>query len=340
VRVTVKTRQLRIAARLAVVVGMVAALLAGCSSSHGGRPSGADLIPWQAAVPAALRASPVTAAPACRASRLKVVGIGFLFAPALSGGTGSVSVRNAGPGACGLTGRPAVRVVGGSRQPLQRQESLPAELAPFPKVLPPASTLRSLPGGGTATLTVDWRNWCVPGAAGATKPLTPPRALRVTLAGGLGSLDIGYDAVPSCDSPSEPSTLGVRPFQPSPLHDDAPWTSGVVTATITARDGGRAPITGRRGQVASFAVQLHNSSSTPVQFARCPLIAEMLAPAGSPEVHQLNCHAPIPPAGSLGFEMRIQIPAGAPLGNNGLFWELDPTGPQGLEVVSRLVVAK
>jgi hypothetical protein len=170
----------------------------------------------------------------------------------------------------------------------------------------------------------------------------------VTLAGGLGSLDIGYDAVPSCDAPGEPSTLAVRPFQPSPLQDDAPWTSGVVTATITPRDGGTAPVTGRRGEVASFAVQLHNSSTAPVQFTRCPLIAEMLAPAGSPEVHQLNCRAALPgrssgsvaPGGSLGFEMRIQIPAGAPLGNNGLFWELDPTGPQGLEVVSRLVVTK
>jgi len=37
--------------------------------------------------------------------------------------------------------------------------------------------------------------------------------------------------------------------------------------------------------------------------------------------------------------MRIQVPEDAPAGNNGLFWELDPTGAQGPEAVSGLVVA-
>jgi hypothetical protein len=91
-----------------------------------------------------------------------------------------------------------------------------------------------------------------------------------------------------------------------------------------------------------FAVQLHNASAAAVGFDRCPLLIEMLAPAGRPEVHQLNCQAasPIPPSGSLRFEMRIQVPANAPAGANGLFWELDPTGAQGPQAVSRLVVAR
>ena len=329
--------------RGAGLVAIAAVALAGCTSAHSARPSQPALVPWTAAVPAPLVAHPVAPAAPCRAARLKVVGTGFLFAPALSGGTGSVTLRNSGPAACRLTGRPTVRVVGASPQPAQRQEPLPSQPAAFPQVLPPASTLQRLPANATATLTVDWRNWCVPGAAGAKKPLTPPKALRVTLAGGLGSIDIGYDAVPSCDAPGRPSILGVRPFAPAPLHDNAPWTSGVVKASITPLDGGKSSIAGRRGETVRFAVQLHNpSSSTPVQIARCPLVAEMLAPAGAPEVHQLNCAGakPIPPGGSLGFEMRIVVPAGAPTGNNGLFWELDPTGTQSLEVVSRLIVSK
>lgn len=328
--------------RGAGVVAVVAVALAGCTSAHSARPSQPPLVPWTAAVPAQLVAHQVAPAAPCRAARLKVVGTGFLFSPALSGGTGSVTLRNSGPAACRLTGRPAVRVVGASPQPAQRQEPVPGQPAPFPQVLPPASTLQRLPVSATATLTVDWRNWCVPGAAGAKKPLTPPKALRVTLAGGLGSLDIGYDAVPSCDAAGRPSVIGVRPFEPAPLHDNAPWTSGVVKASITPLDGGKSPIAGRRGETVRFAVQLRNPSSAPVQIRRCPLIAEMLAPAGTPEVHQLNCAAarPIPPGGSLGFEMRIVVPAAAPTGNNGLFWELDPTGTQSLEVVSRLVVSK
>jgi hypothetical protein len=50
--------------------------------------------------------------------------------------------------------------------------------------------------------------------------------------------------------------------------------------------------------------------------------------------------SPIQPAGSLRFEMRIQVPADAPAEANGLFWELDPTGAQGPQAVSRLVVAR
>ena len=64
-------------------------------------------------------------------------------------------------------------------------------------------------------------------------------------------------------------------------------------------------------------------------------------PAGWPEVYQLNCAAAgqLPAGGALRFEMRIQIPPDAPTGNNGLFWELDPTGAGGPEAVSRVVVA-
>jgi hypothetical protein len=78
-----------------------------------------------------------------------------------------------------------------------------------------------------------------------------------------------------------------------------------------------------------------------VSFERCPLVVEMLAPSGRPEVHQLNCRAarPIAPGGSLRFEMRVKIPARAPLGANGLFWELDPVGAGGPEAVSRIVVS-
>ncbi len=37
---------------------------------------------------------------------------------------------------------------------------------------------------------------------------------------------------------------------------------------------------------------------------------------------------------------RIQVPANAPAEANGLFWELDPTGAQGPQALSRLVVAR
>ena len=49
---------------------------------------------------------------------------------------------------------------------------------------------------------------------------------------------------------------------------------------------------------------------------------------------RLSDARPIPPGGSLYFEMGIHVPASAPLGKNGLFWQLDPTGAQFPETVS------
>jgi hypothetical protein len=310
-------------------------VLAGCSSVHGGATGGPRLVPWDGTVPAALRPPALTPAPPCQAARLAVVGAGFRFTAAISGGTGQVTVRNAGPRPCRLTGRPDVTVVGAAPAPVQRQEPLPARPPAFPAVAPPDSALLAVPPGGAVTLDVDWRNWCVPRAAG--KPV-PPRAIRITLPAGAGSVDAGYNAVPPCDTPTAPSTLGVRPFQPAPLPSTPPWTATAVQAAIQPLSGGK--LTGRPGATVRFAVELRNPSAAPVPFPRCPLVVELLAPAGQPEAHQLNCAAAgsLPAGGALRFEMRVQVPAGAPTGDNGLFWQLDPTGGQGPQAVSRITV--
>ena len=145
----------------------------------------------------------------------------------------------------------------------------------------------------------------------------------------------------SCEDPAQPSTVGVRPFQPAALAEPGGWTSTRVQATVLTLAGGQPPLHGRRGEVVAFAVELRNPSPTAtVGFDRCPAVAQLLAPAGTPEVHQLNCTAarPIPPGGALRFESRLRVPPDAPAGPNGLFWALDVTGSQPLEVVSRLVV--
>src|SRR5574341_1269021 len=177
------TRRTCAAAPLALICA-VAVLLAGCSATHRDPASKVPLVPWDGAVPPQLQAGHVVPASPCRASRLRVVGDGFLFQPAIAGGTGSVTLRNAGPGACRLTGRPDVRLVGAVPAPRQRQVVVPAELPGVPTVVPPDATLYALPAGGTATLGVDWRNWCVPRVR---KAPVPPRAVRITLPGGGGS---------------------------------------------------------------------------------------------------------------------------------------------------------
>jgi hypothetical protein len=247
-------------------------------------------------------------------------------------------LRNAGPAACRLTGRPDVQLVGAVPAPEQRQTQLPAQPAAYPAVVPHDSTLLAVPPGGSVTVEVDWRNWCVATTSG--KPV-PPRAVRLSLPDGTGTVDVPYNAVPPCETPTAPTTLGVRPFQPAALPATAPWTSSVLQATIQPLSG-TGKLTGKRGATARFVVELRNPSGPPASFERCPLLVELLAPAGRPEVHQLNCAAakPLPAGGALRFEMRVEVPADAPTGDNGLFWTLDPTGNRGPQAVSRIVVAR
>jgi len=330
-------------ARLAAALALIgAAGVAGCSSAHatGAPPPPRHIIAWDGAVPGQLQAQHGALAAWCRASQLRVADSGFQLVAGVSGGTGAVALRNTGRLPCRLTGRPTVRLVGAPRAPAQRQVGLPAQAPAFPEVLEPAATLRALPPGSAAILAIQWSNWCVPGAAGSREPQEPPKAVRITLGKGLGSLDANYNAVPPCETPRQPSTIGVRPFATAPLPGTRPWTTANVKATIQPA-GGTTALTGTRGHLARYVIRLRNASPAPVRFARCPLLAEQLAPAGQTEVHQLNCHAarPIPPGGSLYFEMSIHVPASAPLGKNGLFWQLDPTGAQYPEAVSGLAVS-
>jgi hypothetical protein len=312
-------------------------LLAGC-----GKTAPQPVVPWRGDVPPALRAQATPAAP-CRARNLKVVGDGFFFQQAGTGGRGTALLENTGTSPCRLAGRPArARFVGAPVMPKQRQVAL-GPLAPhFPAVVPPDNNLLALAPHARATITLDWSNWCVRGGETSATPLVPPRALRLTLAHGAGSIDVAYNAVAPCVTRDEPSTIGVRAFRPAPLEATPPWTTARVEARLLDAEGKDKPLTGKRGEVVPFVVELRNGSgSRTIAFDRCPLVEELLAPGGLPEVYLLNCRGahPLEPGETLRFAMRIRVPMNAPPGPNGLFWELDPLGIQQPEIVGRLLVA-
>jgi uncharacterized protein DUF4232 len=322
----------------------VLAAAEGCGSSdHGGRASGAapaPLVRWTDEPVPALAAGDAAPAAPCRASQLRPSKGGFTFQAAVAGATGSVAVRNVSKARCRLTGRPAVRFVGASKAPEQRQVPLAPQPPQFPHVRRPSSWLLSLAPGRSASLAIEWRNWCVPNARAGKTRLIAPTAVRVTLASGRGSLSIPYNAVTSCERPREPSTIGVQPFQPPLLPRSAPWTSQVLSANVLTVAGEAEPLHARRGELLAYSVAIRNPGRATVRFDKCPFAVQMLAPAGAPEAHRLNCGAarPLAPRASLRFEMRIRIPAAAPVGPNGLFWELDPLGAGGPQVVSRLII--
>jgi hypothetical protein len=87
---------------------------------------------------------------------------------------------------------------------------------------------------------------------------------------------------------------------------------------------------------------LRNESQSELRFKPCPLFAQLLAPNGAIEPHLLSCAGahPVPAGGSIRFEMRYRVPADAPLGVNGLFWELDPLGAQSSAPIARVVVRR
>ncbi len=302
--------------------------------------SAAPLIRWTDEPVPELAVPETAPAPRCRAAQLRPEGRGFTFAAAIAGAVGSAALRNVGTAPCRLTGRPVVRFVGAPRAPVQRQVPLPPQQPSFPRLLRPTASLLSIPPGGAASLGIEWRNWCVPNARAATKPLVPPKFVRVTLPAAGGSLDVAYNAVTSCEHPEDPSTIGVRPFQPPVLQNRKAWTTRILSAKVLTLRGQAVPLHARRGRILRYSVALRNESREPVAFGTCPFAVELLAPAGKAEAHRLNCAAahPLAPHGTLRFEMRIRIPAGAPPGPNGLFWELDPLGAQSPEVVSRVIV--
>jgi hypothetical protein len=305
-----------------------------------------QLVPFDASAPAALGGTPASSAPPCRAAQLAVAGKGLVLVPGASeGGTGTLVLRNRGSRACGLTGRPTARFIGGTAPPAQRQRPLPANPPEFPLLAPPASALRALAPGRAAVVSLDWANWCPQvGDAAKAKGVDPPKALRLTLPAGGGSLDADYTAVVSCDHPSAPSTIGMRPFAPEPLTASRGFTAVPLSVTAHPLDAGTGALHARRGQELRFAIDLRNrSTSETVRFdRRCPLLAEKFAPVGGTEAHQLNCGAaaPIAPGRSQSFEMRVRVPANAPLGPNGLFWRLDPVGDFGPQVVARVLVRR
>jgi len=304
------------------------AFAAGCGSSD--EDAAVQTVPWTPAKPPQV-AERTAAAAACTADELAVPGQ-VRFVPRLDGGIALVAIRNTGRRPCRLTGRPQVRFVedGGPRQV---QRPVPTTPTQFPEATYPPSSLLALRPGETADVTVTWDNWCDPVVPG--KPHLPPSALRITLPGGRGSIDADYNAVPMCLDPGKPTTIGVSTFQPSLIPAGPRWTDAFLRTRVLGE-----PIHAERGGIARFEVVLENLSDTAARFDRCPSYVQQLAPRGDVEVYALNCRAAhaIAPGKSLAFAMRIRVPRDAPLGANGLFWELDPFGARAPQLHTRVTV--
>jgi hypothetical protein len=319
--------------RLSIAPVALLVLVAGCSSGSKKQqaPAVGPAVPWTASKPAEAAPRAPVATP-CRAADLEPQGP-VKFVPRLQGGIALLAIRNAGKRACRLTGRPRVTFVkdGGPRQV---QRPFPTTPANFPDTAFPESSLLALRPGESGAVTITWDNWCDPVVKG--KPHLPPSAVRISLPRGRGRLEADYNAVPPCLDPSAPTTIGVSRFQPSLVPRGRPWTDAFLTAKVPGQ-----PVHGRRGGILRFRVVLKNSSRTPARFAqRCPAYIQQLAPSGKVEVYELNCPAarPLGAGKSLAFAMHVRVPRNAPLGPNGLFWQLDPFGARAPQLHARVTI--
>ena len=319
-------------AKLLIAFSLVLALATGCDSGSKQQPKPVTgpAVPWIASTPPQL-AQRAPAKAACRSSELELPGQ-VKFIARLQGGIALVTIRNTGKHACRLTGRPRIRFVkrGG---PVQVQRPIPTTPSNFPEVAYPASSLRALRPGEAAAVTISWENWCDPVVKGV--PHVPPSAVRVVLPGDRGHLDADYNAVPPCLDPKLPSTIGVSRFQPSLVPTGRFFSNAFLQGSVPGQ-----PVHGRRGRLLRFRVVLKNRSHTTATFEHCPAYIEQLAPSGRVEAYQLNCAAagPIAPGKSVAFAMRIRVPRKAPLGANGLFWELDPFGSRNPQLHARVTI--
>lgn len=325
---TDRRRRLRGSLRLgALAVALVASALAVAAVARSFVGSGeerARVIPW---LPLRARLEPLRPlASPCRAAALT---------PhfGLNGATGSlvlaVSLKNTSARACSLRGRPRVAPVGVNVASVHWQTKPSSVSIAEPAVL--GLRLRALRPGEAALLSVWWSNWCGPNSQPASGPAPPPDAILLTLPNDGGVIRLPVTNAPRCDDPTAPSTLLVPPFvfdeqQPKPV-TRLPLAARILDQKVDAANPKlHVRAIAHRGRPFRYELAVKNVSRRLFRFHSCPTYSEQFAPRGPRQTYVLNCRpvGALAPGSSAVFAMVIGVPVAAPLGANGLAWELAP----------------
>jgi Protein of unknown function (DUF4232) len=305
-----------------VVAAIVAFALVGASAA-----APPQVIPWRDVRPAKAPAYP-RLAPPCRAGAVRAQ----LELQGASGSlVGPVRLTNIGSKRCSLVGRPFVSFVGPAAAATRwRVRRLPTSPAPPDVLADPPGSLRAFAPGKVAALSLEWSNWCGPGSQPTGRSGTPPTGLRLRLPGGA-SLVMPLQAAPRCDVPHDPSLLLVGTFAPAERVPQ-PGSRLPLRAEIAGNRPARVKpglfaFRVARGGTLRYVVGLTNTGRRVFRFgASCPVYVEQLVPSVPQRAYVLNCRPapPLAPGRTLRFEMRLQVPDDARLGENGLSWELAP----------------
>jgi hypothetical protein len=300
-----------------MVVAASVALLSGCGgTTH--KPASAGPVPWlNRPLPLYVVPSPKlvryrASAPLCRAAQLRV-GQGRM-GPAAGTLFDTLVFTNTSTTTCLLRGRPAIT----AEAPSDGRQALQPRLGPTLDQLVPAD-LR--PGGHVLLefATSDCGCSCTGG------PVVRYRNLVFTLPEG-GQVDGGRVLL------TEGCFLTMSSFGLPPRYVQPRARPG-TPATLHVRI--ELPATVRAGGTLRYTVALANPSGKPVELSPCPGYTEaFVTQAVVRESFRLNCEVrTIPAHGSVRYEMRLAVPAGAS-GHAKISWSLNtPLGPFAAAVV-------
>lgn len=326
-----RRRRLLLAVLALVLAGV--ALGAALSAGTGG---GRGTIPWLPTRPNLGPANPTLAAP-CKASQLRAA----LFLQGDVGTlTGGISVTNRSSRSCALVERPRLSFAGATAKWRVTRSDLPALDLGDP-LAPPPGSLRALAPGRSASVSLNWSNWCgrgsneadsSPGQAPAAIVLVAPGGGRIPLHNGPGG---GGESAPPCDNGAWASTLSAGRFAPyipqlGPSSELPLNVRIVPEARFAIHNGyGRVRVEGlaaHRGSWLSYTVVLTNRSRRPFEFARsCPAYTEGFGVVPQ-QAYILNCRGvgSIAPHASVRVAMRVRVPQNLNPVLPTLWWTLAP----------------
>jgi hypothetical protein len=125
---------------------------------------------------------------------------------------GAITLTNFSDKTCTLEGTPEIQLLDGNLQPITTDVtfgSSPAGWEANGSPEPAGWPVVTLAPGDSASVRIDWSNWCPDGRAAPLWRVGIPGSGMVDVINGMDS-----ETPPPCNGPGQPSMIGVGPFEP------------------------------------------------------------------------------------------------------------------------------
>jgi hypothetical protein len=200
-----------------VVVALAAGAFAGVRAIGGPRASGIGDSP---------SVQPTPSSDLCTPGHLRAVGS---IQGAAGSRVGSISLTNFSDKPCTLEGTPEIQLLDENLNPITSGVTFgttPAGWEADGSPEPAGWPVVTLAPGDSASVRIDWSNWCPDGRAAPLWRVGIPGSGTVDVINGMDS-----ETPPPCNGQGQPSTIDVGPFEPGAI---APTPPASVSPTLVA----------------------------------------------------------------------------------------------------------